>query len=115
MQLQALWEPLVLEGVEGVQEAEVHQVQGRSKQLDWHQGDHLALYQEDWFNHDRYDGVRYHDGDGEVDQRTALRWPERQVSNILKPDGVDYLWEEEEGEHPQGREGEGKDRLSERP
>ena len=76
VQLNPLGEPLVLEAVEGMEQALVDEVDGGSEDFYREQSEDLALNQEDDLHHNGEHGVGYHDGDGKIYQRSALGRPE---------------------------------------
>ena len=89
VQLNPLREPLVLEAVEGMEQALVDEVDGGTEDFYREQSEDLALDEEDDLHHNGEHGVGYHDGDGEIYQRSALGRPEmifiEDHSNVIMP------------------------------
>ena len=89
VKLNPLGEPLVLEAVEGVKQALVDEVDGGTEDLYREKSKDLALDEEDDLHHNGEHGVGYHDGDGEIYQRSALGRPEmifiEDRSNVIMP------------------------------
>merc|ERR1719510_1550329 len=71
----------------------------------------LALDEEDDLHHNGEHGVGYHDGDGEIYQRSALGRPKCKISDILEPNGVNNLGEKEERKDPEGGKCHGENGL----
>lgn len=97
-------EPAILKAVQGVEQRHVEKANHLSNGINGEETNNHTLNEEECLEEE----VKEHVCDDLTDAGERLRFTsrhfKRQVSYILKPDGVDYLAEDEQGENPESTE-----------